>query len=57
MMWRTYIKVTVSLVEAAKVLSQGAENGLLGSKAVAQTALQPALKRNVKHNLKGVSYA
>jgi len=34
MSWCAYIELTVSLVEAAKALSQGAENGFLGSKAV-----------------------
>jgi hypothetical protein len=50
MMQCSYIEVIVSLMESAKMLGQGPENK-------AQTALQPILKRNAKHNLKGVCYA
>jgi len=49
-MYCSYIEVIVSLAEVAKVLSQGVENK-------AQTALQPTLKRALKHILKGVSRA
>jgi len=50
MMQFSYIEGAVSLIEAARMSGQGA-----GSKD--QTALQPTLKRAIKHDLKGVSYA
>jgi len=39
MMRCAYIEATTNLVEATKELSQGAENGLVDSKAVAKTGL------------------
>jgi hypothetical protein len=47
MMQCFYIEVIVSLVEAKKMLGQGVDNK-------GQTALQPTLKRAVKHSKKGL---